>query len=137
VGCHREAAALTSEAEWRPQESVWTTGEGARDDGFMFYLKKMNLELYQKHWQHNRMWWQQLFDHHAQIVWDDYDKDYSDLPEPIMMEYKRNEARRDEERHLDHAEKEVRDRLQDKDVRLLPPFPASLRAAAWLVISFM
>lgn len=49
------------------QESVWTTGEGTRDDGFMFYLKKMNLELYQKHWQHNRMWWQQLFNHHAQV----------------------------------------------------------------------
>ena len=34
-----------------PQESVWTTGDGVRDEGFMMYLKKMNLELYQKHWE--------------------------------------------------------------------------------------
>jgi len=98
-----------------PEDSVWTTGDGTRDEGFMMYLKKMNLELYQKHWQHNRMWWQQLFEHHAQIVWDDYDKDYSDLPAPILQEHFLNEARRDKERHLEHFEKESRERLSDRN----------------------
>jgi len=59
----------------------------------------------------------------GQIVWDDYDKDYSDLPAPIMEEHRRQEARRDEERQIDHSEKELRDRLQDKDVRAPSPLP--------------
>ena len=63
------------------------------------------------------MWWQQLYDHHAQIVWDDYDKDYSDLPAPIMEEYRRNEALQDETRHLEHTEREARQALQDRNVR--------------------
>ncbi len=31
-----------------PEESVWSHGQGEGEDGFMFYLRKMNLELLRK-----------------------------------------------------------------------------------------
>ena len=37
------------------------------------------------------MWWPKLCVHHAEIQWDDYEKDYSDLPEPIMRQHEKNE----------------------------------------------
>lgn len=36
-----------------------------------------------RQWQHSEMWWPRLFCHHAPIQWDDYDKDYSDLPPQV------------------------------------------------------
>ncbi len=33
-----------------------------------------------RHWLHSEMWWPRLFRHHCDIAWDDYEKDYSDLP---------------------------------------------------------
>ena len=36
-----------------------------------------------RQWQHSEMWWPRLFCHHAAIQWDDYDKDYSDLPPQV------------------------------------------------------
>ena len=37
-----------------------------------------------RQWQHSEMWWPRLFQHHAAIQWDDYDKDYSDLPPQVL-----------------------------------------------------
>jgi hypothetical protein len=58
------------------EESLWVHGGGERADGFVLHLKKMNLELLQKWWQHNQMWWTKLLEHQCEIVWDDYSKDY-------------------------------------------------------------
>jgi hypothetical protein len=33
-----------------------------------------------RHWLHSEMWWPRLFRHQGAIAWDDYEKDYSDLP---------------------------------------------------------
>ena len=33
-----------------------------------------------RQWLHSEMWWPRLFRHHGAIAWDDYEKDYSDLP---------------------------------------------------------
>jgi hypothetical protein len=34
---------------------------------------------------HSEMWWPRLFDGGPTIEWDDYDKDYSDLPAPVLV----------------------------------------------------
>ena len=31
------------------------------------------------------MWWPRLFTAHAEIAWDDYEKDYSDLPAEVSL----------------------------------------------------
>jgi len=36
-----------------------------------------------RHWLHSEMWWPRLFTAHAEIAWDDYEKDYSDLPAEV------------------------------------------------------
>ena len=35
---------------------------------------------WRRHWLHSEMWWPRLFRHQGAIAWDDYEKDYSDLP---------------------------------------------------------
>ena len=48
------------------------------------YLKKMNLELFKsKIVQPSDSWWERLFTAHGDIQFDDYDKDFTDLPTPI------------------------------------------------------
>ncbi len=44
-----------------PDESVWTHGGGNGEDGFVFYLKKMNLELVVSDGSHEETWWPRLF----------------------------------------------------------------------------
>ncbi len=33
---------------------------------------------------HSEMWWPRLFAGGPAIEWDDYEKDYSDLPQPVL-----------------------------------------------------
>ncbi len=33
-----------------------------------------------RHWLHSEMWWPRLLVHQPAVAWDDYEKDYSDLP---------------------------------------------------------
>ncbi|KAK3259309.1 hypothetical protein CYMTET_31684, partial [Cymbomonas tetramitiformis] len=94
-----------------PEECVWEHCGGIRDDGFMLHLKKMNLELLQRWWQHSEMWWKRLFEHHAEIVWDDYDKDYSDLPDEILKRHRASDHAGDCDRMIEQQEK------KDKEIR--------------------
>ena len=41
-----------------------------------------------RHWEHHQMWWPRLFRHHGEIAWDDYEKDYSDLPEEVLQRHR-------------------------------------------------
>jgi hypothetical protein len=38
-----------------------------------------------REWQHAESWWPRLLRHHEATRWDDYDKDYSDLPDPLLQ----------------------------------------------------
>ncbi|KAK9866397.1 hypothetical protein WJX84_007801 [Apatococcus fuscideae] len=98
-----------------PRESIWEAGQGRAEDGFMLHLHKMNLELLRQHWAHSEMWWPRLLRHHSPIAWDDYEKDYSDLPAPVMQRHKAAEALKDADRQLENSEKSVRDILQERD----------------------
>lgn len=72
-----------------PEDSFW---ERCRDDsssngvvGVVMYLSKLNVELYQQNApRHSDTWWPRLFTTHTELAWDDYEKDYSDLPQDIM-----------------------------------------------------
>ena len=96
-------------------ESVWAHTGGVGEEGFVFYLKKMNLELLAKSNCHEESWWPRLFTHHAEIAWDDYEKDYSDLPEPILRKHLELEAKDACVRRLEHAEKRVRESASERD----------------------
>lgn len=37
---------------------------------------------------HSEMWWPRLFRCHGEIAWDDYEKDYSDLPEEVLQRHR-------------------------------------------------
>lgn len=37
-----------------------------------------------RHWMHSEMWWPRLFVGGPAVEWDDYEKDYSDLPAPVL-----------------------------------------------------
>lgn len=44
----------------------------------------MNLELFKdKNAAPSDSWWERLFNSHGDIAFDDYDKDFTDLPTPI------------------------------------------------------
>lgn len=59
------------------------------------------------------MWWPRLFIHHASsIAWDDYEKDYSDLPAHIRQVHAVQQAKDEEQRQTEAAEKMCRDKLQ-------------------------
>ena len=94
-----------------PDESTWTYDE----DGLWLYLRKMNLELLRKSNEHGEMWWPKLFVHHGGIAWDDFDKDYSDLPHEILARHRRIEAEREHQSQLDQAERNVREALTERD----------------------
>ena len=64
--------------------NLFSSTGGEDDDGFVLYLKKMNLELFKgKDSKPSDSWWDRLFNYHGDIRFDDYDKDFTDLPAPI------------------------------------------------------
>lgn len=71
-----------------PEDCYWTHCGGGGEDGCVLSLHKMNLEVLRRHWLHSEMWWSRLFDHHGEIAWDDYEKDYSDLPEEVLAKHR-------------------------------------------------
>lgn len=101
-----------------PQECFWTYLGGDGEDGLMIFLRKMNLELLQKYWEHSKSWWPRLFSHHSPIEWDDYEKDYSDLPEVVAIHHRRTEAIQDAERKQEQLEnKKVESRKERNELR--------------------
>lgn len=44
-----------------------------------------------RHWLHSEMWWPKLFTAHGAIAWDDYEKDYSDLPSEVLERHRCND----------------------------------------------
>ncbi|GAX82303.1 hypothetical protein CEUSTIGMA_g9732.t1 [Chlamydomonas eustigma] len=56
-------------------------------------LEKTNSELLSRSWRHAEMWWPRLLNGHPDISWDDYEKDYSDLPAEILYEHKASAVR--------------------------------------------
>jgi hypothetical protein len=95
------------------EDSVWDLEGG--DHGLVLYLRKMNLELLSQPGSHGESWWPRLFRHHGEIAWDDYDKDYSDLPEPVMARHLLNESQTQATNQLESAEKTAREALQERD----------------------
>ena len=65
-----------------------------------------------RHWVHSEMWWPRLFRHHGEIAWDDYEKDYSDLPREVLEPHGIAELERDVVRQLEGADKDRREILQ-------------------------
>jgi hypothetical protein len=65
-----------------------------------------------RHWMHSEMWWPRLFRHHGEIAWDDYEKDYSDLPYEVLVPHKVAELAKDAVRQLEAADKDRREILQ-------------------------
>jgi hypothetical protein len=61
---------------------------------------------------HSEMWWPRLFRHHGEIAWDDYEKDYSDLPEQVLEPHRAAELAKDAQRQIEAAEKDKREILQ-------------------------
>ena len=98
-----------------PDESVWAHGGGVGDDGFVFYLRKMNLELLAGEGGHEETWWPRLFTHHAPIAWDDYEKDYSDLPAHVMEQHWLQEHKSQVTRAVESADKSQREGAQERD----------------------
>jgi tetratricopeptide (TPR) repeat protein len=98
-----------------PEDCFWTHCGGEGDDGCCITLCKMNLEVLQKHWAHSESWWVRLFEDHQNIAWDDYEKDYSDLPEEVLEKHRTAEAIKDVERTVEGNERHRREVLQEKD----------------------
>ena len=48
-------------------------------------------------WRHAEMWWPRLLEGHPDTSWDDYEKDYSDLPPDILRRHAEGAARQREE----------------------------------------
>lgn len=97
-----------------PADSYWTHDS---DEGCVVYLQKMNLELFvsgQEH-RHSLSWWPRLFVHHSDIAWDDYEKDYSDLPAPVMDAHQKRLAQEDQVRLQEQEEKGQREKLKAMD----------------------
>ena len=40
------------------------------------------------HWMHSESWWPRLLRQHGEIAWDDYEKDYSDLPAEVLTRHR-------------------------------------------------
>jgi len=110
-----------------PDESTWIAGQGSGEDGFMLFLQKMNLELLQKHWLHNEMWWPKLFTHHTDTEWDDCEKDYSDLPPTVMEQHRVKEAQQQIESQHEKAVKDELKCLDDLDAARIQDREAKLR----------
>lgn len=101
-----------------PQDCFWTYLGGDGEDGMVVFLRKMNLELLQKYWEHSTSWWPRLFSHHSTIEWDDYEKDYSDLPEVVAMHHRKAEAIQDADRKQEQLEnKKIESRKERNELR--------------------
>ena len=98
-----------------PEDCFWTHCGGEGEDGCCITLRKMNLKVIQRHWQHSESWWNRLFREHNDIAWDDYEKDYSDLPEEVMVRHLATEAIKDVERKVEGSERRRREVLQESD----------------------
>lgn len=98
-----------------PDSSFWTHLGGEGEDGLCVTLAKMNLEVLHKHWMHSEMWWSKLFEGHADIAWDDYEKDYSDLPEEVLERHHISEAKREEQKQVERVDEKRRKRLTEAD----------------------
>ena len=100
-----------------PDSSFWTHMGGDGEDGCCLTMTKMNLEVLRKHWMHSEMWWSKLFASHEEIAWDDYEKDYSDLPDEVLQKHKVREAIKDAGREEESMDEKRRNRLQDLEDR--------------------
>jgi len=100
-----------------PESSSWYHLQGDDEDGFVFLLEKANLKLLSKadDCEHADMWWDRLFSAHCKIAFDDYDKDYSDLPAPIMNTHLAFEHSKQSVSHIEFEETKERDSCQAKD----------------------
>ena len=100
-----------------PESSSWYHLQGDGEDGFVFLLEKANLKLLSKadDCEHADMWWDRLFSAHCKIAFDDYDKDYSDLPAPIMNTHLAFEHSKQSVSHIEFEETQERDSCQAKD----------------------
>ena len=98
---------------WRavvPEDSTWTVSDADEPGVITMYLRKMNLELLAQFWELSHSWWEKLFDHHAPIQWDDYDKDYSDIPREVREHHARQEAIGERPKHLEWNDKQVKEK---------------------------
>ena len=100
-----------------PNDCFWTHLGGEGEDAFLITMTKMNLEVLQKHWMHSEMWWSKLFEDHPECQWDDYSKDYSDLPEEVMERHRIREAQKEETRALESKDEKRRKRLAGEEER--------------------
>ena len=75
----------------------------------------MNLEVLKSHWKHSEMWWSKLFENHPEIAWDDYEKDYSDLPEEVLERHRIREAQKEEVKQIESKDEKRRKRLSQAD----------------------
>ncbi len=98
-----------------PEDCFWTHCGGEGEDGCCIILRKMNLEVLQRRWAHSETWWPRLFEGHGDIAWDDYEKDYSDLPEEVMARHRAREAIEDAEKGVEGRERRRREALQAGD----------------------
>jgi len=99
-----------------PDDCAWAHGSGSGDDGCVLYLRKMNLELLAGEGAgHGESWWPRLFAHHPSIAWDDYEKDYSDLPAPVLAAHMALEAKDAVAKALEAPEKRSRDTAAERD----------------------
>ncbi len=59
------------------------------------------------------MWWPRLFVHdEASVAWDDTDKDYSDLPAPLLQRHAQEAAKEEVLKGTEAREKEARAKVQ-------------------------
>lgn len=64
-------------------------GVNPKWDGHLFHTQReakhhLFTPLFARAWRHAEMWWPRLFEGHPEISFDDYEKDYSDLPETVL-----------------------------------------------------
>ena len=61
---------------------------------------------------HSEMWWPRLFKAHVPIAWDDYEKDYSDLPKEVLEQHAVLEGAKEATRQLEASEASIRAALE-------------------------
>lgn len=96
-----------------PDDSAWDISE----DGIVtLYLYKANLALFASPHQHNATEWKKLFTSDGyEIKFDDACKDYSDLPAPVMAQFRKSSAIDGVRRRLEAKESKARDRVSELD----------------------
>ena len=65
-----------------------------------------------RHWLHSEMWWPRLLRGHSPIAWDDYEKDYSDLPKEVLEQHAVLEGAKEATRQLEASEASIRADLE-------------------------